>query len=77
MHAALKNTFDVATSSDGTIFIVDRASNSLRIVSPCGTLMTLIDMAGNGFADGPLATAKLSGGLTLLCDVVHYPSTYI
>ena len=46
MQATLNNSFDVATAKDGTIFIVDRVSHSLRMVSPSGILTTLIGWAG-------------------------------
>ena len=56
--AQLDNPIGVAVRPDGSILVVDRINDRLRLVSPAGTISTVAGNGTAGFAgDGGLATA--------------------
>jgi hypothetical protein len=49
---------DMACDAAGNLIVVDGPSASIRKVTPDGTVTTIAGSLGQGFADGPGATAK-------------------
>lgn len=66
--ARFNNPTGVALDTDGTLIVADNGNHRLRRVHPSGVVTTLAGGAEAGKVDGPAATARFNGPISVAID---------
>ncbi|HEY9724037.1 MAG TPA: tetratricopeptide repeat protein, partial [Oscillatoriaceae cyanobacterium] len=70
-QARFKDPTSIAVGPGDTLYVADTGNHRLRRISPDGTVSTLVGGNAPGYADGPIAKARLTAPRGLAIDPVQ------
>ncbi|SHG10741.1 NHL repeat-containing protein [Pedobacter caeni] len=70
-NARFRAPTGIRSDASGNLYVVDQGNNCIRKITSEGVVTTLAGGAGNGFADGPGATAKFNNPQDIAVDVAN------